>query len=157
MHQAPKVSHMGGGGCYNSISSEFQEHIGSEKLVKRRDCHKSSTVSMILGASVPLCCGVLFPCWVLRHVRAQYQCYCRRHGQSDKRNVCGRKNSYASPKSPVLIKSSSSTLLYPSLFWNDAETGYRVVTPYMRHVFFEQLLRIGLVLIDQCFCKILYM
>ena len=82
---------------------------------------------MILGASVPLCCGVLFPCWVLRHVRAQYQCYCRRHGQSDKRNVCCRKNSYASPKSPVLIKSSSSTLLYPSFCWNDAETGYRVV------------------------------
>ena len=117
------MSHMGGGGCYNSISSEFQEHIGSEKLIKRRNCHKSSTVSMILGASVPLCCGVLFPCWVLRHVRAQYQCYCRRHGQSDKRNVCGRKNSYASPKSPVLIKSSSSTLLYPSLCWNDIVPG----------------------------------
>ena len=44
------------------------------------------------------------------------------------------KNSHACPKSPVLIKSSSSALLYPSLCWNDTETGYRV-TPYTRQCF----------------------
>ena len=30
--------------------------LGSEKVVNRRNCHKSSIVSMILGASVPLWC-----------------------------------------------------------------------------------------------------
>ena len=30
----------------------------------------------------------------------------------------------------VFLVNSGITLLYPSLCWNDAETGYRVVTPY---------------------------
>ena len=37
------------------------------------------------------------------------------------------------------VEGLTSTLLYPSLCWNDAETGYRVVTPFTWQCFLSRI------------------
>ena len=49
--------------------------------------------------------------------------------------VLGRKTSFICDSMFVFVVNSGNTLLYPSLCWNDAETGYRMVIPIYVAVF----------------------